>query len=290
MPLYYPIPYPIAIGGTAGSTKTVGFDNLSPTTTRGDLITRDASNNVRVAIGTIGKYLLTNGTDPSWNYLAYGFLNNYGFFTSNNSSSNQARFDGMFNGPSNSGTLSIVNTTDGSEVNFASTASTSSNAGACGLGANTQIFNNKVLMIMKFRLNTTTNVRMFLGWTDNTSMATNLGADDVAATNMVGLQFSTNRSDTNFQFMVDNNSTQTLTSTGVAVDTNAHYLVIDCTATNSVTMTLYNSSFVSQGTTTQTTNLPTSTVAFTPCFGAQTLTNSAANLRLIVGYTQARVV
>jgi len=56
----------IADGGTGQSTATAGFNALSPATTRGDLITRDASNNVRLAIGAADTVLKTNGTDPSW--------------------------------------------------------------------------------------------------------------------------------------------------------------------------------------------------------------------------------
>ena len=56
----------VADGGTGQSTATAAFNALSPITTRGDLITRDASNNVRLAIGAADTVLKTNGTDPSW--------------------------------------------------------------------------------------------------------------------------------------------------------------------------------------------------------------------------------
>lgn len=39
-----------------------------PTTTRGDLITRDASDLARLPIGTAKKVLMSDGTDPSWQY------------------------------------------------------------------------------------------------------------------------------------------------------------------------------------------------------------------------------
>lgn len=57
-------------GGTAGETATAGFNNLSPTTTRGDLVVRDASNNVRLAVGAANRVLRSNGTDPSWAQVA----------------------------------------------------------------------------------------------------------------------------------------------------------------------------------------------------------------------------
>jgi hypothetical protein len=60
----------VADGGTGASTATTGFNALSPVTTRGDLIVRDASNNVRLGIGTTGKFLRTDGTDPSWQNVA----------------------------------------------------------------------------------------------------------------------------------------------------------------------------------------------------------------------------
>lgn len=46
------------------------FNNISPLTTRGDLLTRDASNNVRLAVGAANRVLRSNGTDPSWAQVA----------------------------------------------------------------------------------------------------------------------------------------------------------------------------------------------------------------------------
>lgn len=58
----------IAVGGTAGATATAAFDNLSPVTTRGDIIVRGAANNVRLALGTAAQFLRVNAgaTDPAW--------------------------------------------------------------------------------------------------------------------------------------------------------------------------------------------------------------------------------
>lgn len=56
----------IADGGTGASTALAAFDALSPMTTRGDLITRGASNNSRLAIGAANTVLKSDGTDPSW--------------------------------------------------------------------------------------------------------------------------------------------------------------------------------------------------------------------------------
>lgn len=58
---------------SSGDTNTIdggsgGFS--SPLTTRGDLLTRDASTHTRLAIGTTGKFLKSDGTDPSWQTVA----------------------------------------------------------------------------------------------------------------------------------------------------------------------------------------------------------------------------
>lgn len=57
---------PIGIGGTGQTTQAAGFDALAPTTTQGDLIYRDASNNARLAIGTAGQVLTVAGGVPTW--------------------------------------------------------------------------------------------------------------------------------------------------------------------------------------------------------------------------------
>ena len=57
---------PIGNGGTGQATAVAGFNALAPTTTRGDLITRDATNNVRKALGTSGQVLVSDGTDIQW--------------------------------------------------------------------------------------------------------------------------------------------------------------------------------------------------------------------------------
>ena len=60
----------IAYGGTGQATANAAFAALSPLTTRGDLITRDATVPVRLAVGSSGKYLRSDGTDPSWQSIA----------------------------------------------------------------------------------------------------------------------------------------------------------------------------------------------------------------------------
>jgi len=49
---------PIANGGTGQTTQTAAFDALAPTTTKGDLIVSNGTDNIRLGVGTDG-YLLT---------------------------------------------------------------------------------------------------------------------------------------------------------------------------------------------------------------------------------------
>lgn len=60
----------IANGGTGQSTATAAFDALAPTTTRGDVIIHNGTDNIRLAAGTSGKFLSTQGTgaDPIWQH------------------------------------------------------------------------------------------------------------------------------------------------------------------------------------------------------------------------------
>lgn len=55
----------ITRGGTGQSTKTEAFDALSPTTTKGDLIAFNGTDNVRVAVGTNGQVLTADSGQAS---------------------------------------------------------------------------------------------------------------------------------------------------------------------------------------------------------------------------------
>lgn len=52
----------IANGGTGQTTKTEGFDALSPTTTKGDIIVSNGTDNVRLAVGTNNQVLTADST------------------------------------------------------------------------------------------------------------------------------------------------------------------------------------------------------------------------------------
>lgn len=53
----------IGNGGTGQSTATAGFNALAPTTTKGDIIVSNGTNNVRVPVGSNGQRLVADSTD-----------------------------------------------------------------------------------------------------------------------------------------------------------------------------------------------------------------------------------
>ena len=50
---------PIANGGTGQTTQTAAFDALAPTTTKGDIIVHNGTDNIRVAVGATNGHVLT---------------------------------------------------------------------------------------------------------------------------------------------------------------------------------------------------------------------------------------
>ena len=60
----------IANGGTGQTSQTAAFDALAPTTTQGDLIIHNGSDNVRLAIGAANYSLVSNGTTAAWSQVS----------------------------------------------------------------------------------------------------------------------------------------------------------------------------------------------------------------------------
>lgn len=78
----------ITYGGTGGSTATEAFDNLSPTTTKGDLIVNDGTNNVRLPVGTDGQVLVANsGATEGAEWQTFNTENTTVAFTNDNAGS-----------------------------------------------------------------------------------------------------------------------------------------------------------------------------------------------------------
>ena len=56
---------PLANGGTGQTTKTNAFDALAPSTTKGDIIVYNGTDNIRVAVGTNNKVLVADSAQAS---------------------------------------------------------------------------------------------------------------------------------------------------------------------------------------------------------------------------------
>lgn len=57
--------FPISVGGTGASTATAAFNALDPLTTKGDIISHNGTDSIRVAVGTNGQALLADSTQAS---------------------------------------------------------------------------------------------------------------------------------------------------------------------------------------------------------------------------------
>jgi len=71
---------PIANGGTGQTTQTAAFDALAPTTTKGDLIVNDGTDNIRVGVGANGTVLIADSAEASgvkWSNIAAKYARYY---------------------------------------------------------------------------------------------------------------------------------------------------------------------------------------------------------------------
>lgn len=116
-----------------------------------------------------------------------------------------------------------------------------------------------LLFQWKFLLDTITDVRFFLGLRE--AQATSPVTSDNIGSAGVGLLFSTSRPDTNFQFVAHDGATQTLVDSGIAVDSAPHFVKVDSNAAGTSTIvSLLDTDFVLEATTTFTTEGPAPTV------------------------------
>lgn len=131
----------------------------------------------------------------------------------------------------------------------------------------------------KFKLLHTSDIRFFVGLWYNAWQV--VLADDPNGWG-VGIQFSTNRGDTTWQFMCDTGAVQSVIDTGIAVDTDAHFVRVDCLEDESaIVVSLFNASHGVQASIVLTANLPPLANVMTPFCGFRTL---AAAVKTIYQY------
>jgi hypothetical protein len=98
---------PIANGGTGQTTQTAAFDALSPLTTKGDLISNNGTNDVRVPVGTNGYVLTADSTAASG--VAWAAGGGGGSVSVSNDTSTSTNLYPLF-AAATSGTLSTIYT------------------------------------------------------------------------------------------------------------------------------------------------------------------------------------
>ena len=98
---------PIANGGTGQTTQTAAFDALAPTTTKGDLIANNGTDNVRVPVGTNGYVLTADSTAASG--VAWAAGGGGGSVSVSNDTSTSTNLYPLF-AAATSGTLSTIYT------------------------------------------------------------------------------------------------------------------------------------------------------------------------------------
>jgi hypothetical protein len=218
------------------------------------------------------------------------------FFNTNNTTSVNA----FGNTVTSAGTLSHPTATEtyGWMTNFAtagtanSTAGTGNNGtlwfrGSTSGGANGFFYNARLAYPDSSYGAGATGARTFAGLTNQT-MATMVGSDNPAG-HYAGFQYSTNRGDTNWQFVTKDNTTQNATDTGLVFSAQKVYDVFifckpQCT---SISWRIDN---VTDGTTAEgstSSNLPGTTTAMRAGFQLSTLTTTARNIRMQRVYIEA---
>ena len=165
-------------------------------------------------------------------------------------------------------------TIDGPLLTQNTAASIGSDAHVRQTSSGTVRLDQKPLLIFKLKpLSLTTSIRFFAGLGPS-----NAAAADTIASSAVGVQYSTNQGDSNWQFIANDGGVQTTVDSGVAVDTAVHYVKIDATSGTSVTVSILDSNFVEQASTTFTTELYSATQSRLVFSGIQAL---AASVRSI---------
>lgn len=110
------------------------------------------------------------------------------------------------------------------------------------------------LLVTKFALPDVADIRFYSGLKSGAFLAADLITDA-----SVGVQFSTGRGDTNWQFLKHDGTTQVIVDSGLAPDTSVHHVVVDAASPTSIIVKIMDATFTEQASTTFTTGLPAST-------------------------------
>ncbi len=207
-----------------------------------EVLTADSGEATGVRWGAAGPSLLGRAlfADGQWGYWSAG------------TSADSMTDAGVVGSVIEADTSSILEkTVDGVSLQQTSAASAGSDT-KIHSGAQAINLDHEPILVIKFKLGSTTDIRFFAGLSETTSF---VNADDIGV-EVVGVQYSTARPDTNWQFIAHDGTTQTTTDSGVAVDTLAHYMMVDAVTPTSVKVSILDAAFVELASTTFTTGLP----------------------------------
>ncbi len=166
---------------------------------------------------------------------------------------------------------------------YGTVATIGSNAGIEAANSNEWGIATNIHFEMKFKLDTTSSVRMWAGIA-GTVLATMLGSD-TPAQNFAALRFSTVASDTTFKCVTGNGTTTTVVDTTIAPGTSFHVVQIDFNdAVPNVSFTLDGTSRCSSPITT---TLPTQGTAVEWLGGVQTEAAASATFRHTTTYMES---
>lgn len=134
------------------------------------------------------------------------------------------------------------------------------------------------ILVVKFAITSTASIRFFAGLS-SVIAATMLGADDPVA-EYAGLQYSTNRGDTNWQFVSKDGTTQNKVDSGQAASTSIFYvrITVDESVPN-VKVELLDSTFAVLASNTFTSNLPAAATDLRVVVGCTTLTTASKGVK-----------
>jgi len=282
-----PAPARLAIGST-GQVLTVaaglpswaaaaGFAN--PMTTVGDIIIGGSSGApTRLPIGTTGYVLTVSGGSPAWAAAGGGggtggaspLKRRWGYSATGSGGIGTAgNFIGDQFSPTNGGGNNAPTANCKWPFTTFTIGTAGSNSGISGL--KTWRAEANILWQCRMQIGIVTNLRLVLGVGDSTSLANWLTADTLTA-NYAAFRFSTGASDTNWQCITGNNSSTTITDSGVAAAINTDY-TLQIVFNSAVP----NVQFIINGSTvaTNTAHLPTTGVNMAQYEGVQCLVSGA---------------
>lgn len=242
----------IAQGGTGQATATAGFDALAPTTTRGDIIYRDASNNVRLAKGSSGQVLTMGASDPAWATASGGGFDPFSrtWYAYARAIWNTTTFRSFNITSGTAGTAAANIAVAGRPyIDYVSVATTDQDAGVL---AETALAWGQ-LPATEWQIRTGSSVLVMRAVVGLNNDQTPTAADSCGAECAV-FRYSTSVPDTNWVACTsDVTPTQTCTDTGIAIATSTQYLLrVDCGSLPTNCKFYINGALV----VTKTTNLP----------------------------------